>query len=101
VIVHTTCRHLEAHRCSVFGTDERPLRCGYYDALSCSYRRHFGVPQPDDIVRVNRDQFQVVVESIVFDELGRTLAIPPMDVLANRIEEVERDRARREITQLA
>ena len=51
VIVHTTCRHLEGNRCSVFGTDERPLKCSYYDALSCSYRGHFGVPRPADIVR--------------------------------------------------
>ena len=43
VIVHTTCRHLAGDRCSVFGTDERPLKCGYYDALglllSWAFRR--------------------------------------------------------------
>src|SRR6185312_5843233 len=71
VIVHTTCRHLDGNRCSVYGTEERPLRCGYYDELNCSFRGHFGVPLPADIVRVNRQQFNVVVESIVFDELGR------------------------------
>jgi hypothetical protein len=93
VIVHTTCRHLDGNRCSVFGTDERPLKCGYYDALSCSYRGHFGVPRPDDIVRVNRQQFKVVVDSIVFDDLGRTLALPPIKLVRDRLEEVERARA--------
>jgi hypothetical protein len=93
VIVHTTCRHLEGNRCSVFGSEERPLKCSYYDALSCSYRGHFGVPRPADIVRVNREQFGVLTDSIVFDDLGRTMAIPPLDILRSRLEEVERIRS--------
>jgi hypothetical protein len=99
VIVHTTCRHLDGNRCSVFGTDERPLRCGYYDALSCSFRGHFGVPRPADIVRVNRQQFNVVVDSIVFDSLGQTMKIPPIDLLRERLEEVERARAQEQFGQ--
>lgn len=93
VIVRTRCRHLDGNRCSVFGTDERPLRCSNYDALGCGYRGHFGVPRPDDIVRVSRDQFGLVADSIVFDDLGRIMAIPPVDVLRNRLEDAERARA--------
>jgi hypothetical protein len=93
VVVHTTCRHLEGNRCSVFGTDERPLRCGYYDALNCKYRVHFGVPRPDEVVRVSREQFGIVADSILFDDLGRIVAIPPVEVLRNRLEEAERARA--------
>jgi hypothetical protein len=89
VIVHTTCRHLDGNRCSVFGSDERPLKCGYYDALSCSYRGHFGVPEPADIVRVNRDQFRILADSIVFDELGGTLAIPPIEKLRDWLTQFE------------
>jgi hypothetical protein len=89
VIVHTTCRHLDGNRCSVFGSDERPLKCGYYDALSCTYRGHFGVPEPADIVRVNRDQFRILADSIVFDELGSTLAIPPIEKLRDWLTEFE------------
>jgi hypothetical protein len=89
VIVHTTCRHLQGNRCSVFGTDDRPLKCDYYEALNCSYRGHFGVPRPEDIVRVRRDQFGVLAESMVFDELGKTLAIPPIDILRDRLEQFE------------
>jgi hypothetical protein len=96
VIVRTTCRHLENGRCSVFGTDERPLKCSYYDALGCEYRGHFGVPRPDDIVRVRRDQFGVLAESIVFDDLGRVLAIPPIDILRHRLEQAERAGSARE-----
>jgi hypothetical protein len=90
VIVNTTCRHLEGNRCSVFGTDERPLKCSYYDALSCSFRSHFGVPRPDEIIRLNREQFSVVLDAIVLDDLGRTVAIPPCDVLRSMVEEAER-----------
>jgi hypothetical protein len=89
VIVHTTCRHLEGNRCSAFGSDERPLRCGYYDALSCTYRGHFGVPEPVDVVRINREQFRVIADSIVFDELGRTLAIPPIENMREWLTEFE------------
>jgi len=90
VIVRTTCRHLEGNRCTVFGTNERPLKCGYYDALGCGYRGHFGVPRPDDIVRVRREQFGVVADSLVFDNLGRIVAIPPLELLRDRLEDNER-----------
>jgi hypothetical protein len=90
VIVRTTCRHLAGDRCSVYGTQERPLRCGYYDAISCGYRGHFGVARPDDVVRVRRDQFGVVVDAIVFDDLGRVVAMPSVEVLRHRLEEAER-----------
>lgn len=90
VIVRTTCRHLVGNRCSVYGTDQRPLRCDSYDALDCSYRGHFGTPRPNDIVRVTKEQFPTVADSIVFDQLGRIVAIPPVEVLRNRLEGAER-----------
>jgi hypothetical protein len=90
VIVRTTCRHLDGNRCTVYGSDQRPLKCSYYDALSCGYRGHFGVPRPRDIVRVRRDQFPVVAASIIFDDLGRIVAVPPLDVLRDRLEQAER-----------
>jgi hypothetical protein len=90
VIVNTTCRHLQGNRCSVYGSDERPLKCSYYDALSCSYRPHFGVARPDEIIRLNRDQFRVVLDSIVLNDLGRIVAIPRCDVLRDLVEEAER-----------
>jgi hypothetical protein len=93
VIVHTTCRHLDGGRCAVFGTDDRPLKCSYYDALSCGYRGHFGVPQPDDIVRVKRDQFGVVTDALVFDDLGRIVAMPPVEVIRQQVEQAIRAEA--------
>jgi hypothetical protein len=95
VIVSTTCRHLDGNRCSVFGTDQRPLKCSYYDAMSCGYRRHFGTPRPDDIVRVSRDQFGLIADSIVFDDVGRIVAIPPIEIFRDRLETAERKKAGR------
>ena len=34
-----------------------------------------------------------MTDSIVFDDLGRTMAIPPLDILRDRLEEVERSRS--------
>jgi hypothetical protein len=93
LIVHTTCRHLDGNRCSVFGTDQRPLKCGYYDAITCRYRGHFGTPRPDDILRVRREQFGIVADSLVFDDLGRVVAVPPVAVLRDRLEGYERELA--------
>jgi hypothetical protein len=86
VVVHTTCRHLDGNRCSVFGTDQRPMKCTYYDAMTCHYREHFGTTTPDDMVLVSFDQFRLLAESIVFDEFGRILALPPVGVIRHRFE---------------
>jgi hypothetical protein len=94
VIIRTTCRHLDAnHTCSVYGTDDRPLKCSYYDALKCTYRVHFGTPRPDQLVRLTRDQFPALADSVVFDDTGRIMALPPLDVLRDRLEDDERTRA--------
>ena len=85
IVVHTTCRHLEGSRCAAYGSDERPLRCGYYDALNCDYRPHYGVAQPPWSVRVSREQFGLLADSLVFDNLGAVLAIPPIELLRDRL----------------
>lgn len=91
VVVRTTCRHLDGNRCSVFGMPERPLRCVSFDALSCGYRA-FGYPIPDRMVRVSRDQFRAVAETLTFDELGRVVAVPPIDTLRSRLDQLEQAR---------
>jgi hypothetical protein len=92
LVVRTTCRHLDGGRCSVFGTDERPLRCGSYNEFKCNYRVHFGTPQPDDLVMIDLDQFPALAESMVFDEGGNVRAVAPTDELRARVEEAERVR---------
>ncbi len=87
LIVNTTCRHLDGNRCSVFGQEERPLKCGYYDAMNCDHRPKFGLPQPDDILRVSAAQFDLVADSLMYDDIGRVAAVPPVRILRERLEQ--------------
>jgi hypothetical protein len=87
LIVRTVCRHLEDNRCSVFGTSDRPLRCGYYDEMQCDYRPRFGNPAPEDMVLLDREGFGVLMDVVVFDELGKILAVPPAKILRKMVED--------------
>jgi len=86
VVVRTSCSHLAGGRCSLFGKEERPLRCSYYDPLKCAYRDHFAAPVPSDQVRVTRDEFAVLAKSVVFDATGRVRRVPTVELLKTRIE---------------
>jgi Fe-S-cluster containining protein len=86
IFVHTKCRHHEGGLCSVYGQDERPLRCSYFDPLSCAYKPTFSRGDPATTVRVTRDLFPVLADSIVFDEMGRVLAVPSVDELRGLVE---------------
>ena len=90
IVVRTPCRHLEGGRCSLHGSDRRPLRCGYYDPLKCVYRDHFDSPVPSDLVRVTREEFPVLAGSVVFDESGRVRRVPTMELLQSRMDEAVR-----------
>lgn len=94
LVVHSTCRHLAGGLCSLYGSDERPLRCSHYDALDCDYRAQFGTPRPEDIVRVSSDQFALVQRLLVFDGMGRIQAIPPAGTIREVLEDAERSKVR-------
>lgn len=81
LVVRTTCRHLDGNRCSVYGTDERPLKCSYYDALRCTYRANFGGARTESIVRVTYEEFDVLAESVLFDGNGQVAAVPSAEAL--------------------
>jgi hypothetical protein len=93
LLVRTTCRHLDGNRCSVYGTDQRPLKCGYFSALNCGYRADLGVARPDNLVRVRREHFEAIAQTVAFDELGRVVAIPSLELLRARVEGAEQARA--------
>jgi hypothetical protein len=93
LIVRATCRHLKDNRCSVFGTDERPLRCTYYDELKCKYRLYFGTPRPEDMIRIPREHFGVLAASVMFDDQGQVTGLPSVDALRAMVEEAERAKA--------
>lgn len=64
IAVHTTCRHLVDGRCAAYGTPERPLRCSYYDAYTCTYKAAFeGDPDPG-YQRVTRDQLDAFLRDV-------------------------------------
>jgi hypothetical protein len=44
------------------------------------------------MVRISRDQFGVLADSIVFDEMGQVLAVPSVEVLREHVEDAERAR---------
>lgn len=87
VIVKTTCRHLtEDNRCGVYGQASRPLICKYYDAWKCTYRVQFGLPRPENFLRVRLEQFPWLTECFPFDAQGNITAMPPTEVIRQHIE---------------
>ena len=87
LIVRTTCRHLQADRCSIYGKPERPQVCKYYDAWKCTYRVHFGVPRPAGLVRVRLEEFAWLTECFRFDEFGTTVERLPAEGIRAHIED--------------
>lgn len=92
IVVRTRCRHLNGNRCAVYGEPERPLRCRYYDALTCNYRGRFGIPRPDTFLRVTYEQFDWLAECLPFDAQGKVLAVPPMELIQEHFDERSRMR---------
>jgi hypothetical protein len=86
LLVHTTCRHLQSNRCSIFGMEARPRLCQEIDAVGCQYRVKLGTPRPEGFVTLGLEKFSALTDSIVFDELGGVLAVPPVEELRPRIE---------------
>jgi hypothetical protein len=76
LVVRTTCRHLEGGRCSLYGKDERPLRCRYFDAAHCPYPSMLGTPQPEGFVRFDLSLWEGFEAALQFDGFGNLLALP-------------------------
>lgn len=78
----TRCRHLEGTRCGVYGSAERPIRCEYYDAWTCTYRDTFAPGRQGD-VRLAYEDLPALLSCCQFDDRGRLLAVPaPADLAA-------------------
>ena len=85
LVVRTNCRHLQDHRCAIYGTTERPLICSYYDEWTCTYRWQYGQSHPPGFVRVGLEAFDALVSTIQFDASGAVLGLPPVEVLAAHV----------------
>jgi Fe-S-cluster containining protein len=93
LVVRTTCRHLDGNRCSIYGREDRPLKCRSYDAMNCDHRAKFGIPRPEDILRVDGDRFEVIANALMYDDIGRIAAIPPVRMIRQLVEQVMRAEA--------
>lgn len=100
VIVRTRCRHLEGNRCSVYGREERPLICKYYDAWKCDYKPQFGPARPETLMRVRLEQWEWLAGLLLYDEHGTIAEIPPMEALRLAIEARWRERGGVEVIPL-
>ncbi len=70
VTVTSRCRHLDGTLCGVFGTDERPLRCKYYDEWKCTVKDRLGQQPPEGVVVVGAPEFSAVVSQFQLDSEG-------------------------------
>ncbi|MDX1614735.1 MAG: hypothetical protein R3300_10535 [Candidatus Promineifilaceae bacterium] len=86
LVIRTTCRHLEAGRCAVFGQPERPLICRYYDELKCTYRVNFGHPRPPAFLRMRLEEYQQILPSFEFDDQGAIVQIAPLEAMRRQVE---------------
>ncbi len=87
LIVRTSCRFLEGNRCGLFGSDERPLRCRYFDAAQCPYPEMLGTPTPSGFVHVDLSVWPAVEATFRYDEMGAVLALPGVDEVRASVEE--------------
>ena len=90
LIVKTTCRHLSAGQCTIFGQAERPLVCRYYDALSCTYKVQFGTPRPSTHIRVRLEHLPLLVDTFRFSERGDIIHFPEVASIRERMEDAWR-----------
>ena len=87
IVVRTRCRHLtDDALCGVYGSEERPLLCRYYDEHACTYKSQFGQPRPDDFLRVRYDHFDWFAECFRFDPDGTIVAAADMASMRSHIE---------------
>ena len=76
LIVATTCRHLSGGRCAAYGTPQRPIKCSYYDAWRCTFRRDHDKADPAAIVTVTLEQYDWLLEAVSLDDGGSVTAMP-------------------------
>jgi hypothetical protein len=91
IALRTSCRHLRENRCSIYGQPERPLICSFYDEWGCTYRWQYGQARPDGFLRVALEDFEALSRAIRFDESGAVVEMPPVEVLAERLDGARRE----------
>lgn len=71
IVIKTSCRHLdEQNKCSIYGKEDRPLICKYYDAGHCTYKVAFGEIRPQGYMRVGYEELNWLLDTYQFDDYG-------------------------------
>lgn len=86
LVVRTACRHLEGNRCGLYGSDERPLRCRYFDEVQCPYPEMLGTPVPAGFVHVDLSVWDAVEVTFRYDDLGTLVELPDVETVRASVE---------------
>jgi Fe-S-cluster containining protein len=70
IIVKTTCLHLDSGRCSIHEKPGRPLICKYYNPMNCFHKSHLVEPGLNGFIRVGYEEFNWLLETYKFDDIG-------------------------------
>lgn len=81
--VRARCRHLAGGRCSIFGAPERPLRCQFLDAWTCSFKAAFEEARPEHVLRVRLEEFPALLGAFRLDGGGNV--VDPPDAAGMRL----------------
>lgn len=92
IVIKTRCIHLSAdNRCNLYGEPQRPLICRYYDAWKCDYKPQYGQTRPDGFMRLRLEQFAWLKDCYSFDDQGRIMGLPPVEMVRQYIEQQWRE----------
>lgn len=86
ITVKTSCRYLDGGRCSIYGKPERPLNCVYENSMHCFHKPCFSRPKPNGFMRIGFEEFDWLLESFKFDDLGNIIEYKDVGSLCAYIE---------------
>jgi hypothetical protein len=91
--IESTCRNLVGSRCGIYGRDERPVRCQFYDAWSCTFRHTYGSGRGGGL-RLGFDDLPALMSCFSFDPTGDVLAVPEAGEIASEVSSARHGRPR-------
>lgn len=83
VQVEQTCTHLnlENNRCTLHDTPDKPKTCVFFNPYNCFYKHNFTGDHLRSVIKINAKAFEIIINQIEFDELGKIVSIPSQDVI--------------------
>lgn len=89
VQVEQNCRHLnlENNLCDLHGTPHKPKTCSFFNPYNCFYKHNFIGDNPRSIIKIDANSFEILINQIQFDELGKIISIPAQEVIERIVRE--------------